>query len=76
MQVGWIAGFVDDQILRASAARADVGICGVEVHIGRNVLPGLDQAGGQDILGGAALVSRYEVLKTKYIVDGYFETLE
>ena len=73
--VGGIESFINDEIGRASAAGADVGIGGVEVHVARNIMTGLDQTRRQNIFGGASLMRRDKIFETENILDRGFETI-
>ncbi len=63
--VGRVIGFLDDQVGRAPAPGADVGVGRVKVHVGGDDHPRPDQDGGEDIFRGASLVGRDEMLETK-----------
>ena len=78
MDADWrIEGFVNDEIGRASAAGADVGVGGIEVHVARNILTGLDQTRRQNIFGGASLMCRDKIFESEYFsFDRGFETIE
>src|SRR5271157_1317087 len=76
MRIGGIEGFVNDEIGWASATGADVGIGGIEVHVARNILPGLDQTCAQNIFGGASLMCWDEIFESENIFDRGFETVE
>ena len=65
MRIGGIEGFVNDEIGGAAAAGADVGIGGVEVHVARNILTGLDQTRRQNIFGGASLMRREKIFEIR-----------
>ncbi len=71
-----VEGFVDDQVGRASAAGADVGVGGVEVHVRGDIVAGLDQSGGQNVLGGASLVGGDEECEAEDIVHGFLQAVE
>ncbi len=56
MLIGGVVRLVDDEVGRASAAGADVAFGGIKMHIGGNILPGLDQKLTQDSFRGTPLV--------------------
>ena len=60
----------------APAAGPDVGVGGIEVHIGRDVVAWLDQHGAQNILGRPALVGGHEKAETKNLFDSIFQSKE
>ena len=73
MRIGGVIGFVNDQVGRASAARADVGVGGVEVHVRGDEVPRLDEARGQDVLGGASLMRGDKILEAENILHCVFQ---
>ena len=55
-------GLVDDDVDEHAAGQLLVQLGGGEVHVAGHELPGLDHDLAQDVLGGAALVGRDDVL--------------
>ncbi len=76
MTIFWIVRFVNDEVGGPPAARADVGIGGVEVHVAGNPLAGFHQTRCQNIFGGAALMGGGKMLEAKYIFHCAFEAIE
>lgn len=70
-----VTRLVNDQVGRASASGADVGIGGVEVHIRRDKVPSPDERGSQDVFGGASLVGREKVFESENVIHRRFETM-
>ncbi len=69
MRFAGIVRFVDHQVDGAATAGADVGVGGVEVHVGGDGVPGMDEGRREDVLGGATLVCREEVPEAEDVVD-------
>ena len=63
------------QVSRSPAARPDVGIRGVEVHVGGHGHAGFDQQGAKDIFGGATLVGGYEIFESKDFLHGVGQSI-
>ena len=55
------------QLLHAAAQTGDVGLGGGEMVVHDNAVAGLDEAGGQDVLAGAALVGGQAVVDTEQL---------
>src|SRR5690606_32977366 len=75
MRARGVGGFVNDEVRRIPAARADVGVGGIKVHVAWSVLVWLDQTRGQNIFGGASLMRGDKVLEAENILNRVFEPL-
>ena len=72
----WVAGFVNHQVHRFSAARANVAFGGIKMHVRGDFVARLDEQLTEDMFSGAPLVCRHEEAKAENIANGVAQTIE